>query len=408
VVCAALASAAAAGAPAAASASLATTSALTPTPPMGWSSWYRYGCRVAEPLIRRTADAMSTNGMAAAGYSYVDIDDCWMTRQRDPSGALIANPRRFPDGIAYLAQYVHQRNLRLGIYLDTGSRTCTGFPGSSGHFAQDAQTVAAWGVDAVKLDFCRTRPAHAKPLYERFQQALADTGRRIMLEICEWGYESPWKWAQGIGSTWRTTGDYFSYGAPHDYWSAILKILDLNEGLAQYARPGAFNDPNALLVGTGVLTVPEERAQMSLWSVLAAPLIAGGDLQHISRDTLRILTNRDVIAIDQDHAGMQGTRVASDAAHQVWQRKLQDGRRALLFLNPTRTPGFQTFDLTTLGLRGDRTYRVRDLWQQRVITTPSTITVWVGARDVRLLLLSRDQAAAHRVGSPSPASTGST
>jgi alpha-galactosidase len=354
---------------------------------MGWSSWYRYGCRVAEPLIKRTADAIAANGMAAAGYKYVDIDDCWMSRQRDPSGALVANPHRFPGGIPMLASYVHAKDLKLGIYLDTGSATCTGFPGSAGHYAQDAQTVAGWGVDAVKLDFCRTRPAQAKPVYQRFERALDQTGRRIMLNICEWGYQAPWTWAEGIGSTWRTTGDYFSYGAPRSYWKAILKILDLNADLATYARPGAFNDPNALLIGTGVLTVPEERAQMSLWSMLAAPLIAGGDLARVSRATLRILTNSAVIAVDQDHGGMQGTRVAVDAFHQVWQRKLADGSRALLFLNPTTTPALQTFDLAALGLSAGRTYTVHDLWQRRSFRRSGRIAVWVGGHDVRMLLL---------------------
>jgi alpha-galactosidase len=172
----------------------------------------------------------------------------------------------------------------------------------------------------------------------------------MLLNICEWGYQSPWQWGPGIGTTWRTTGDYFSYGAPRSYWKAILKILDLNAVLASYARPGAFNDPNALLIGTKVLTVSEERAQMSLWSMLAAPLIAGGALDTASRDTIGILTNREVIAVDQDQAGIQGVRVSTDAVHQVWVRRLQDGSRAVLLLNASWAAATVTADVASLGL----------------------------------------------------------
>jgi alpha-galactosidase len=350
---------------------------------MGWSSWYHFGCGIGESLFERTAQAMATNGMAAAGYRYVDIDDCWMTRQRTPAGELEPNARRFPDGIFGLAAYVHSQGLKLGIYLDTGAATCTGFAGSIGHYQQDARTIAGWGVDALKLDFCRTRPARAAPIYRRWQQALESTGRRIMLNICEWGYQDPWKWAPGIGSTWRTTGDYFSYGAPRSYWAAILRILDLNAGLATFARPGAFNDPNALLVGTGVLTVQEERAQMSLWSVLAAPLIAGGDLAHVSAATLRILTNRAMIAVDQDQGGMQGERIVDDTVHQVWERPLKDGSFALLFLNPTGTSGFESVPMSVLGLP-DRHYNLRDLWLNRTFMSGGNVRVWVGAHDIRM------------------------
>jgi alpha-galactosidase len=373
----------------AAHASLATTAAIAPTPPMGWSSWYHYGCGIRASLFEQTASAMARNGMAAAGYKYVNIDDCWMTRRRTLQGELQPNPNRFPDGIAGVANYVHGLGLKLGIYLDTGSATCTGFPGSGGHDAQDARTIAGWGVDALKLDFCRTRPAKAAPIYRRWQRSLDQTGRRIMLNICEWGYQNPWKWAPGIGSTWRTTGDYFSYGAPRSYWAAILAILDLNERLATYARPGAFNDPNALLVGTGVLTVPEERAQMSLWSMLAAPLIAGGDLAHLSRGTLQVLTNRDVIAVDQDERGMQGRRVVADARHQVWVRKLGDGSRVLLFLNPTKAGALQYFDLTELGYAPGHHVLLRDLWEKRTITSTSDVRLWVGPQDVRMVRLDR-------------------
>ncbi|MGZ6652444.1 MAG: glycoside hydrolase family 27 protein, partial [Solirubrobacteraceae bacterium] len=269
---------------------------LAPTPPMGWNSWYGFGCAVNDALYKRTANAIVRSGMAAAGYRYVNIDDCWMARKRDAAGALVPNPVEFPNGIAGLASYVHGLRLKLGIYLDAGTATCTGFPGSAGHFGQDAKTIASWGIDAVKVDYCRARPAAPRPIYRRIQQALAATHRPITLNVCEWGYQAPWLWAPEIANSWRISGDYFSYGAPHNYWKALLRVVDFNAGLAGYSRPGAYNDPNQLLVGTGVLKVSEERAQLSLWSMMAAPLIAGGELSKISRATLSILTNREVIA----------------------------------------------------------------------------------------------------------------
>jgi alpha-galactosidase len=369
-----------------AAASLATTAALTPTPPMGWSSWYGYKCRISQRLIERSAAAIATNGMYAAGYRYVNVDDCWMSRRRTPSGALQGDVRMFPAGIGALASYVHARREKLGIYLDAGTRTCTGFPGSLGHVTQDVRTLASWGVDAIKLDYCRARPAPAQPVYESYQQAIAASGRAIMLNICEWGYQDPWLWAPGVGSTWRTTGDYYTYGAPKDWWSAIMRLLDLNAGLAPYARPGAFNDPNSLVIGAHVLSIPEERAQMSLWSVLAAPLIAAGDLVHMPRATMQILTNRAVIAVDQDLGGMQGTRVVNTPTQQVWQRTLANGSKVILFLNPTSTAELQSFDLAQIGMTGR--YLTRDLWLPRRWNTPGPLYVTVGAHDVRMLELT--------------------
>jgi alpha-galactosidase len=366
-------------------ASRASIAAIAPTPPMGWSSWYKFGCGINEALFERTARAFVSTGMAAVGYRYVNIDDCWMTKTRSTSGALRPNPVLFPDGISGVAAYVHARGLRLGIYLDTGSATCTGFPGSAGHFKQDVSALAAWKVDYIKADYCRSRPAPALPIYTKLQQAIAASGRQMLLSICEWGYEDPWQWGSGVGSTWRTTGDYFSYGAPRDYWKAILKILDLNAGLAPYAHPGAWNDPNAMLIGTGALTSTEERAQLSLWSMLAAPLIAGGDLSTASRTTISVLTNRDVIAVDQDRAGEQGTRVVRAANYQVWLRTLAGGSHALLLLNSGSRPATLTTDLPSLGLPLRSAYLVRDLWSHRSYQTQGRISARVQPHDVLMV-----------------------
>jgi alpha-galactosidase len=239
----------------------------------------------------------------------------------------------------------------------------------------------------VKVDYCRARPAHARPIYVSIQRALAKTGRAIMLNICEWGYEAPWLWAQGVGSTWRTTGDYFTYGAPRSFWGAILEILDLNAGLAAYSRPGAFNDPNAMLVGTGWLTTSEERAQMSLWSMLAAPLVAGGDLTHASQATIGILTNRSVIAVDQDRGGIQGTRVVNSRTAQVWLRKLQNGSQVILFVNTSTRTRVQSVDPGLIGIAARPSYPVEDLWSHQRWTASKSIRVWVGGHDVRMLEL---------------------
>jgi alpha-galactosidase len=375
----------------------AALAALAPTPPMGWSSWYHFGCQIDEVLIKRTAQALLDNGMAAAGYRFVNIDDCWMRHKRDAAGNLIPSPTRFPGGIDGLASFVHARGLKLGIYLDTGAATCTGFAGSQGHFRQDARAIASWGVDYLKLDFCRSRPARAKPIYSRFHKELNDTGRPIVLNICEWGYQSPWQWGPGIGSTWRTTGDYFSYGAPRDYWKAILKIADLNADLASYARPGAWNDPNALLIGTNVLTVGEERSQLSLWSMLAAPLIAGGDLRAASRGTLDVLLNREVIAVDQDPAGIQGVRTVKDGTRQVWVRQLDDGSRTVLLLNGSARAATITVDLGSLSLPVRPGYLVRDLWMHRSrVVSGGSMSARVDGHGVVMLRV--------RAPEPSPAS----
>jgi alpha-galactosidase len=369
----------------AAQATLATTAAIAPTPPMGWSSWYRFTCHIDQGLFEHIARTMASDGMRAAGYKYVDVDDCWETRQRAADGSLVPNPARFPSGIAGLAQYVHGLGLKLGLYLDAGTKTCTGFPGSEGHFTQDASTVASWSVDAIKMDYCEARPAHAEPIYQSFANALADTGRQIMLNICEWGYEQPWTWAAGIGETWRTTGDYFTYGAPRTWWGSIMTILNYNAPLAAFAHPGAFNDPNMMLIGTGYLTVPEERAQMSLWSVMAAPLVAGGELARTSPATIGILTNKGVIAVDQDPGGSQGTRVVNVPDHQVWVRKLRDGSEVVLFLNTSATGDRERVQPAAVGLAGHGPLTAQDLWLNRTAKFPGALDVYVGAHDVRML-----------------------
>jgi alpha-galactosidase len=352
---------------------------------MGWNPWYHFGCSVTESLARETAQAIASNGMAAAGYKYLNLDDCWMALQRDETGGLQADAEKFPSGIASLASYAHSLGLALGVYLDAGSATCMLLAGSGGRFARDAATLAAWGVDYVKLDFCNTGLPPPQPLYSDMHLALLDVGRPIVLSASEWGIAAPWQWAPGIASLWRTTGDYTWYGAPANWWGAVLKIVDLNARLARYSRPGGWNDPDILLLGTGVLTPEQERSQFSLWSIMAAPLLVGGDIRSLQPSTLAIILNREVIAVDQDPAGIQGVRIAQRGDHQVWSRQLRDGSRALLLFNAGGRAAWLVADASRIGLARAPRYLVRDLYAHRSWFTRGPIRVSVGGGDVAML-----------------------
>jgi alpha-galactosidase len=258
-------------------------SPLAATPPMGWNSWNKFGCNVSEDLIRQIADAMVKSEMKDAGYQYVVIDDCWQV-SRDKNGNIVADPQRFPSGIKALADYVHGLGLKFGIYSDAGSKTCAGRPGGLGHEYQDALQYAAWGVDYLKYDWCNTTSQDAQASYANIRNALTASGRPIVLSICEWGTAKPWLWGKAVGGNlWRTTGDI------NDKWETkkkeplgMLDILDLQEGLESFAGPGHWNDPDMLEVGNGGMTTPEYQAHFSLWSILAAPLMAGNDLRNMT------------------------------------------------------------------------------------------------------------------------------
>jgi alpha-galactosidase len=360
--------------------------ALAPTPPMGWNPWYAFGCNANEQLVEETAQAIVTSGMAADGYHYVNIDDCWMAAQRDATGALQADPMTFPDGIAAVSSYVHGLGLKLGLYLDAGTQTCMERPGSASYFAQDVASLASWGVDFLKVDYCYTNFAAPQQLYGAMEKAITAAGRPMLMSVSDDGYDYPWRWAPGLASLWRTTNDYTAYGAATgQWWTAMLKIVDINAGLYRYAQPGAWNDPDLLLTGTGKLTVPQERSQFSLWSMMAAPLLVGGDVRTMSAATSAILTNREVIAVDQDPAGLQGRRISDRAGHQVWLRTLADGSHAVLFFNAGTRPAKLALSAARAGL-GHRRYSARDLWRHRSWTSSApTIQARVPVDDVVML-----------------------
>ena len=358
---------------------------LARTPPMGWNSWNHFACNVNEQTIRETADAMVASGMRDAGYRYVVIDDCWQVA-RDANGALVADPQRFPHGIKALADYVHSKGLLFGIYTDAGTNTCQGRPGTLGHEEQDARTFAAWGVDYVKEDWCHAQHLDAPTQYAKFRDALMRTGRPIVLSICEWGSNQPWEWAPRVGNLWRTTDDI------EDTWSSMLDNLDQSAEHATAAGPGAWNDPDMLEVGNGGMTDQEYRAHFSLWAIMAAPLIAGNDLRDMSAATIATLTNREVIAVDQDSLGAQGILVWERPPElQVWAKPLRDGSRAIALLNRSSAPARITAYFDRAGIRGDSA-QVRDLWSHKDLgrfgrqfadTVPAHAVLLVRATPVR-------------------------
>jgi alpha-galactosidase len=337
---------------------------LASTPPMGWNSWNKFGCNVSEDLIRQMADEMVKSGMKDAGYQYVVIDDCWQV-SRDQNANIVPDPQRFPSGIKALADYVHARGLKFGIYSDAGSKTCAGRPGGLGHEYQDALQYAAWGVDYLKYDWCYTTTQDAQSSYANIRNALNAAGRPIVLSICEWGTAKPWLWGKAVGGNlWRTTGDINDKWETKDKKSlGMLDILDLQDGLESFAEPGHWNDPDMLEVGNGGMTTAEYRAHFSLWSMLAAPLIAGNDLRDMGPEIQAILTNKEVIAVNQDPLGKEGHRVRKDGDLEVWAKQMKDGSRAVALLNRAANEKEITVSWEDLGYPSHLAASVRDLWK---------------------------------------------
>ena len=337
---------------------------LARTPPMGWNSWNKFGCNVSEQLIRDAADAMVSSGMQAAGYEYVVIDDCWQVG-RDSNGNILADPQRFPSGIKALADYVHGNHLKFGLYSDAGTNTCAGRPGSRGYEYQDARQYAAWGVDYLKFDWCNTGSENAEAAYTTMHNALKATGRPIVLSICEWGKSKPWLWAKDVGNLWRTTGDIYDCWDCKKESTGWVVILDQQDGLETFAGPGHWNDPDMLEVGNGGMSVTEYQSHFSLWSMLAAPLIAGNDLKNMTPEIKDILTNKEVLAVDQDDLGMQGRRVSKNGDLEVWVKQLHDGSRAVVLFNRGGSGAEISASWEDLGYPSRLPAVVRDLWNKK-------------------------------------------
>jgi alpha-galactosidase len=346
---------------------------------------------------------MVSTGMKEAGYEYVNIDDCWHG-ERDNQGFIQCDPKRFPSGMKALSDYVHARGLKLGIYSDAGSKTCGGKPGSRGHEYQDAMTYAGWGIDYLKYDWCNTEGLNAEGAYLTMRDALHAAGRPMVFSICEWGNSHPWTWAGKVGHLWRTTGDIyncFDCKEDHGTWYSwgVMQILDMQRELRPYAGPGHWNDPDMLEVGNG-MKVNEDRAHFSMWCMLAAPLMSGNDLRNVSKETLEILINKEVIAVDQDPLGIQGFLYSAKEGIEIWFKPLADDAWAMCVLNRNSRLQKFTFDwkketvsdsvFKRDGKFGDAVYRVRDLWAKKdLATTSQALAVDVPARDVVMLRLSK-------------------
>ena len=380
---------------------------LAKTPQMGWNSWNKFACDINEELIREIADAMIEKGIADAGYVYINLDDCWHASERNADGFIQCDAERFPSGIKALADYVHERGLKLGIYSDAGTHTCGGRLGSLGHEYQDALQYARWGIDYLKYDWCSTDNINAKGAYTLMSNALRAAGRPILFSMCEWGTAKPWEWAKDIAHSWRTTGDiWLSFDQVQDLgtWKAwsVMHILDMNADLRRYAGPGHWNDPDMLEVGNG-LTQSEDRAHFTMWCMLSAPLILGNDIRTVSDQTLDIILNRRVIAIDQDPLGVQGYRFLDEGDFEVWLKPLAGGDWAFCMLNRGSEPKQYTiewanFDWTDDEVSGLSTelstklYNIENLWKEgkeaNEGTTKRSKSVTIPSHDVVLYRLS--------------------
>ena len=375
---------------------------LALTPPMGWNSWNKFACNVSEELIRETADAMVATGMKDAGYEYIVIDDCWQV-SRDSLGFIVADPKRFPSGIKALADYVHAKGLKFGIYSCAGNKTCGGRPASRGHEYQDALSYAKWGVDYLKYDWCDTENLNAIGAYTTMRDAMYAAGRPIVFSLCEWGNNKPELWAKEVGHLWRTTGDIyncFDCIDDHGNWKAfgVMQTVDKQDGLRKNAGPGHWNDPDMLEVGNG-MSLNESRAHFSLWCMLAAPLIAGNDLRSMNAETLSVLSNKEVIGIDQDSLGIQGFKHTAKDSVETWLKPLKNGEWAVCLLNRGKTPrivnlDWKTFSVTdslsnrTLNTTAKEVYKLRDLWlKKNVGDTRKPLTAIIPPRDVLCLKL---------------------
>ncbi|MFJ7272292.1 NPCBM/NEW2 domain-containing protein [Streptomyces sp. NPDC099050] len=354
------------------------------TPQMGWNSWNAYRCDINEDKIKAAADALVDKELKAVGYTYINVDDCWQAGQRGADGNLQADPVRFRSGIKALADYVHGKGLKFGLYATPGSRTCAniwdhypGQLGSLGHEEQDAKTFASWGVDYLKYDWCRANEDNvdAEQAFTKMHDALTATGRPIFYSIHREPQLPVDPWRPAVANSWRTTSDIF------DNWRSMIGKAHANQPLADLARPGAWNDPDMLHVGNGGMTTAEYRTHMSLWAEMAAPLLIGTNLSNANQSTLDILGNADVIAVDQDPLGRQGTVVSYTGGLVVMAKPLADGSRAVTLTNEGEAPATITTTAKAIGLGGASSYRLKDLWSKAVTTSTGNISATVAPHD---------------------------
>ena len=350
------------------------------TPPMGWNSWNTFEVNINEDLVKKTADIIVSSGLKDAGYEYIVLDDGWMVKDhRDKNGDLIPDPVKFPHGMKALIDYVHSKGLKFGLYNCAGTQTCAGYPGTRGYEYQDARFYANLGIDFLKYDWCNTNGINATEAYTTMSKALKAAGKPIVFSICEWGDNQPWDWATPVGNLWRISGDIYpcfdcEYKHEEGNWSSwgVLRILEMRKDIRKFSGPDHWNDFDMMEVGNG-MTNTEDKSHFTLWSMMASPLFAGNDLRIMKSETLNILTNKEIIAINQDALGIQGFKYQSENGVDVWVKPLFDDKWAVVFLNRSDKTQKINFDWKKhiiedndfkfiLNLTSQK-YNVRDLWE---------------------------------------------
>jgi alpha-galactosidase len=378
---------------------------LALTPPIGWNSWNTFQVNISDELVRGIADKIVSSGMKDAGYTYLVLDDGWMAMERDSvTGNLVPDPKKFPNGMKMLVDYVHSKGLKFGLYNCAGTKTCAGYPGTRGYEYQDARYYASLGIDYLKFDWCNTDGINAIEAYTTMSKALKAAGRPIVFSLCEWGTNKPWLWAENVGELWRTTGDIsaiFDGYLDHGTWKqqGVMPIVDLQIGLRKFAGPGHWNDPDMLEVGNG-MTVNEDKTHFSMWCMLAAPLIAGNDLRKMSRETESILTNKEVIAVNQDKLGIEGFKYMDKDSLEEWVKPLANDNWAVCFLNRSQAPVQVNFTwkeeiindtLFKKTLNANtQTYKIRNLWSHSMQgDTQKPFVALLPSHDVIVVRLSK-------------------
>ncbi len=373
---------------------------LALTPPMGWNSWNTFGTDINEQLVKDVADAFVNLGLKEAGYEYIVLDDGWMAKERDENLKLVPDPKKFPNGIKAVVDYVHERGLKFGIYNCAGNKTCAGYPGSRGFEYIDAKTYADWGVDFLKYDWCNTENINAKGAYQTMRDALYATGRPIVFSICEWGDNDPWKWGEEMGHMWRVSGDIvncWDCEICHGTWSSwgLWRIINMRKDIRKYAGPGHWNDLDMMEVGNG-FTNSEDRVHFAMWVMLSSPLIMGNDLRSASQETIDILTNEEVIAVNQDKLGIQGYRHTDEHGIEMWAKPLANDEWAFVFVNMGDEKVKLDYDWKKHPIQDDLNGRflkveeteftVRDLFNHKDMpTTESHLKAEIASHDVLMV-----------------------
>lgn len=376
---------------------------LAKTPPLGWNSWNTFATDINEDLVKGIADSFVKDGYKEAGYEYIVLDDGWMSRERDENGNLVADPKKFPSGMKALADYIHSKGLKFGLYNCAGDKTCAGYPGSRGYEYQDARLYASWGVDYLKYDWCNTGKLNASEAYITMRNALYKAGNPIVFSICEWGDNKPWNWGEDVGHLWRVTGDIINCWdceVGHGSWSSwgVWKIINMRKNIRKAAGPGHWNDFDMMEVGNG-MSAAEDRTHFAMWSMLASPLILGNDVRSASKETVKTLTNKEVIGVNQDKLGIQALRFTNEGDFEIWVKPLDNDEWAFVFVNMSDTPKELDFDWKhhTIGddvngktLNTANKYIVRDLFNHKNLgTITSHLKRTIKSHDVLMVRLKK-------------------